>query len=148
MVCRSNFLKEVHCFHFYEMQWSGVGWAEAWEPVFVAGYAVVLLQGLDSLPSLICFLRALFLNLKEENVDSLSGGGLAVYSGYLPTHLSVFSMSAETCRECCWMSTGDEEESSRAGVSALSSILQSKFLVPPPGSFPKGEGGVLVKRRG
>lgn len=35
---------------------------------------------------------------------------------------------------------GDDEESSRAGVSVLSSILQSKFLVPPPGSFPKGVG--------
>ena len=50
------------------------------------------------------------------------------------------------------MSTGEDEESSRAGVSALSSILQSKLLVPPPGSFPKGQGdgdggGVLVKRR-
>lgn len=33
-----------------------------------------------------------------------------------------------------------ETESSRAGGSVLSSILQSKLLVPPPGSFPKGQG--------
>ena len=47
-------------------------------------------------------------------------------------------MSVETCQECCWISTGDDEESSRAGVSAHSSILQSRLLVPPPGSFPNG----------
>lgn len=49
-------------------------------------------------------------------------------------------MSVETCQACCCVSTGDEAESSTAGGSVLSSILQSKFLVPPPGSFPKGQG--------
>jgi hypothetical protein len=42
---------------------------------------------------------------------------------------------------------GDEEESSRAGVSALSSILQSKLFTPPPASFPM-KGRLLVKKEG
>lgn len=46
------------------------------------------------------------------------------------------------------MSTGDVEESSRAGVSALASILQSKLLVPPPGSFPNGGDGGVGKEKG
>lgn len=50
-------------------------------------------------------------------------------------------MSVETCQECCCVSTAGEAESSRAGGSVLSSILQSKLLVPPPGSFPEGQGG-------
>lgn len=140
MVCRSNLLPFQGSTFSFPWRRNGVEWVSA--GLGVRSPATIPRQDLDPFPSHNSVSWELFLRKSWLLVARkvLSGGGLAVYLGYLPTYLSVFSMSVETCQQCCWISTGDDAASSRAGVSALSSILLSKLLVPPPGSFPKGWG--------